>query len=81
MAYQIPTGATAGNTVIASPIGTSQGDATQIDDNNYHQTNVVQGAVIGATKTVDQTTANPGDTLTYTVTAQEHRFRGVRPTS
>ena len=68
MAYQIPTGATAGNTVIASPIGTSQGDATQIDDNNYHQTNVVQGAVIGATKTVDQTTANPGDTLTYTVT-------------
>ena len=75
MAYQIPTDvvttdATA-DTVIATPIGTSQGDTEApiaSDNNNYHQTNVVQGAALRATKTVSQSTANPGDTLTYTVT-------------
>ena len=75
MAYQIPTDvdttdATA-DTVIASPIGTSQGDTeapVASDSNNYHQTNVVQGAALRATKTVDQANADPGDTLTYTVT-------------
>ena len=71
MAYQIPTDSSAGDTVIASPIGTSQGDdeaPIASDDNNYHQTNVVQGAALRATKTVDQANADPGDTLTYTVT-------------
>lgn len=69
MSYQIPAAADTDDVVVATPVATSQGGPTQIDNLNYHQTTVVQNAVIVSSKLVDASTATPGSTLQYTITA------------
>jgi uncharacterized repeat protein (TIGR01451 family) len=72
MSYQIPVGATGGDTTKVDIQGESQGDTDQDDVDNYNQTIVVNDAVIVANKSVNVATASPGDTLTYTINASNN---------
>jgi uncharacterized repeat protein (TIGR01451 family) len=51
LAYTVPIGATAGEVAYAGVEATSQGDPLQIDTRNYHQTTVVNDAVMTANLT------------------------------
>ena len=69
MAYQIPVDASVNDSVIATPISTSTNDNAQVDDENYHETTVVQDAVLVVSKSVDVSEISPGGSLVYTITA------------
>jgi len=68
--YQIPALAAAGEVAYVGLQATSVGDATQIDTDNYHETDVVSDAVLTATMTGLPASLNPGDIATYTITGQ-----------
>ena len=74
VSYQIKSSADlkCGNTVIKNSVDstTDQDQTEDKDDNNEVTTIVANNCEYGydLTKTVDKTTANPGDTLTYTLT-------------
>ncbi len=76
MAYDVPAGVdttdSSDDVVIATPVATSQGDATKVDNNNYHRTNVVEDAAIVPNKSVSQTSvpASGARSLTYTITVE-----------
>jgi len=68
--YQVPALAAAGEVAYVGMTATSVGDGTQVDTDNYHQTDVVSDAVLTATMTGLPASLNPGAIATYTVTGQ-----------
>jgi uncharacterized repeat protein (TIGR01451 family) len=68
--YQVPALAAAGEVAYVGVQATSVGDVTQIDTDNYHQTDVVSDAVLTATMTGLPAAIDPGNVATYTVTGQ-----------
>jgi len=68
--YQVPALAAAGEVAYVGMTATSVGDGTQVDTDNYHQTDVVSDAVLTATMTGLPASLNPGVIATYTVTGQ-----------
>ncbi len=68
--YQIPALAAAGEVAYVGMTATSVGDGTQVDTDNYHQTDVVSDAVLTASMTGLPASLNPGAIATYTVTGQ-----------
>jgi uncharacterized repeat protein (TIGR01451 family) len=69
VSYPVPQTATEGQSACVDLIGTSVSDNSKIDSANVHKTNVVNDAVIVATKSVSASQAATGDTLTYTISA------------
>lgn len=72
MAYRLPTGADSADEVIATLKGVSVNDpagSPASDENNYHLTTVVQDATIVVSKAASVSEVEPGDTITYTITA------------
>ena len=72
MAYQIPSGADTGDEVIATPVATSVNDPAAIpafDNDNYHQTTVIQDAVLSGSKQANKTELLPGESLQFTITS------------
>ena len=68
--YQVPALAAAGEVAYVGVQATSVGDVTQVDTDNYHQTDVVSDAVLTATMTGLPAAIDPGNVATYTVTGQ-----------
>ncbi|GIW22048.1 MAG: hypothetical protein KatS3mg068_1055 [Candidatus Sericytochromatia bacterium] len=66
--YQVPSSASSGNVITVDLQGTSVGNNTVTDTNNYNKTTVVNDAVISVSKTVDLANVDPNGDLTYTFT-------------
>lgn len=66
--YQVPSGAASADVITVDLQGTSIGDNTKTDVNNYNKTTVVNDAVISVAKSVDLANVDPNGDLTYTFT-------------
>jgi len=66
--YQVPSGASSGDVITVDLQGSSFGNSSITDTNNYNKTTIVNDAVISVTKTVDLTNVDPNGDLTYTFT-------------
>lgn len=67
IAVLVPIGVTLGQFDPVNLLGKSVGDITQIDTNNFSLTTVTTDAVITVNKSMNVSTASPGDTIIYTL--------------
>lgn len=66
--YQVPSGAASNNVITVDLQGTSVGNNSITDVDNYNKTTVVNDAVISVVKSVDLANVDPNGDLTYTFT-------------
>lgn len=68
VSYTIPSGLSNGDITKVDLQGTSVGDGTQSDTDNYNQTTVVSDGILTATKDASPDSIAAGDEITYTIT-------------
>lgn len=79
LAYDVPSGATAGQFALVNLVAISTKDATKIDNDNYNKTTVVADAVMTISKqAIAADTVYPGSTITYVLQGSN---TGTQPTA
>ncbi len=76
IAYEVPAGASAGDVAYVGVNGVSVHDSTAQDQGNVHATTVIDDAVVAVSKSVNSSSVNPGDTVTYVISGEN---RGTQP--